>query len=194
MRARVPTADPRRLRVRGRRLPVSGQRAVGHPARELRASRPASASRSSARTARARRRSPSCSRGSTTRPRGASCSTASTCATTTSRRCASAIGVIFQDFVRYDMRFDENVGVGEIEGVPSYLDAVRDARANGASAPPTALRRRGGTFARLDAAAALRAAATARCSAAASTTASTSRAASGRRSRWRAPTCATRSC
>ena len=26
-----------------------------------------------------------------------------------------AIGVIFQDFVRYDMRFDENVGVGEIE-------------------------------------------------------------------------------
>ncbi len=26
-----------------------------------------------------------------------------------------AIGVIFQDFVRYDMRFDENIGVGEIE-------------------------------------------------------------------------------
>jgi len=33
-----------------------------------------------------------------------------------------AIGVIFQDFVRYDMRFDENVGVGEIEAVRSYLD------------------------------------------------------------------------
>jgi ATP-binding cassette, subfamily B, bacterial len=32
------------------------------------------------------------------------------------------IGVIFQDFVRYDMRFDENVGVGEIESVRSYLD------------------------------------------------------------------------
>ncbi|GAC1650169.1 MAG: ABC transporter ATP-binding protein [Gemmatimonadaceae bacterium] len=33
-----------------------------------------------------------------------------------------AIGVIFQDFVRYDMRFDENVGVGEIDGVRAYLD------------------------------------------------------------------------
>ena len=38
------------------------------------------------------------------------------------------IGVIFQDFVRYDMRFDENVGVGEIESVRGYLD-------NGAEAP-----------------------------------------------------------
>jgi ATP-binding cassette, subfamily B, bacterial len=37
-----------------------------------------------------------------------------------------AIGVIFQDFVRYDMRFDENVGVGEIEETRSYLDAGRD--------------------------------------------------------------------
>jgi ATP-binding cassette subfamily B protein len=34
-----------------------------------------------------------------------------------------AIGVIFQDFVRYDMRFDENVGVGEVEAVRDYLDA-----------------------------------------------------------------------
>jgi ATP-binding cassette, subfamily B, bacterial len=50
-----------------------------------------------------------------------------------------AIGVIFQDFVRYDMRFDENVGVGEIEGVTSYLAAVRDAPENGASTPPAAL-------------------------------------------------------
>jgi ATP-binding cassette subfamily B protein len=33
-----------------------------------------------------------------------------------------AIGVIFQDFVRYDMRFDENIGVGEIESVRAYLD------------------------------------------------------------------------
>jgi ATP-binding cassette subfamily B protein len=33
-----------------------------------------------------------------------------------------AIGVIFQDFVRYDMRFDENVGVGEVEIVRDYLD------------------------------------------------------------------------
>ena len=33
------------------------------------------------------------------------------------------IGVIFQDFVRYDMRFDENVGIGEVEAVRQYLDA-----------------------------------------------------------------------
>jgi ATP-binding cassette subfamily B protein len=47
-----------------------------------------------------------------------------------------AIGVIFQDFVRYDMRFDENVGVGEIEGVTGYLASVRDAPDNGATPPP----------------------------------------------------------
>jgi ATP-binding cassette, subfamily B, bacterial len=34
-----------------------------------------------------------------------------------------AIGVIFQDFVRYDMRFDENIGVGEIESVRDALDS-----------------------------------------------------------------------
>lgn len=33
------------------------------------------------------------------------------------------IGVIFQDFVRYDMRFDENIGVGEIESVRDELDS-----------------------------------------------------------------------
>jgi ATP-binding cassette subfamily B protein len=33
-----------------------------------------------------------------------------------------AIGVIFQDFVRYDMRVAENVGVGEIEVVREWLD------------------------------------------------------------------------
>jgi ATP-binding cassette subfamily B protein len=32
------------------------------------------------------------------------------------------IGVIFQDFVRYDMRFDENIGVGEIESVRADLN------------------------------------------------------------------------
>jgi ATP-binding cassette subfamily B protein len=37
--------------------------------------------------------------------------------------------VIFQDFVRYDMRFDENVGVGEIEGVTQYLAEARTAEA-----------------------------------------------------------------
>jgi ATP-binding cassette, subfamily B, bacterial len=45
-----------------------------------------------------------------------------------------AIGVIFQDFVRYDMRFDENVGVGEVETVREYLDAPATASTNG-SAP-----------------------------------------------------------
>lgn len=34
----------------------------------------------------------------------------------------NAIGVIFQDFIRYDMRFDENIGVGEIESVRRALD------------------------------------------------------------------------
>jgi ATP-binding cassette subfamily B protein len=50
-----------------------------------------------------------------------------------------AIGVIFQDFVRYDMRFDENVGVGEIAGVTSYLAQVRDATPGTAESPPAAL-------------------------------------------------------
>jgi ATP-binding cassette subfamily B protein len=35
-----------------------------------------------------------------------------------------AIGVIFQDFVKYDLRFAENIGVGEIEQARSYLDSV----------------------------------------------------------------------
>ncbi|MBA2341491.1 MAG: ABC transporter ATP-binding protein, partial [Pyrinomonadaceae bacterium] len=33
-----------------------------------------------------------------------------------------AIGVIFQDFVRYDFAFDANIGVGEIDEVASYLE------------------------------------------------------------------------
>jgi ATP-binding cassette, subfamily B, bacterial len=37
-----------------------------------------------------------------------------------------AIGVIFQDYVRYALRFDENIGVGEIDKVQSYLDLPRD--------------------------------------------------------------------
>ncbi|HVG21685.1 MAG TPA: ABC transporter ATP-binding protein [Blastocatellia bacterium] len=49
-----------------------------------------------------------------------------------------AIGVIFQDFVRYALRFDENIGVGEIEKVRSYLDEAasqqRDGGANKAGA------------------------------------------------------------
>ena len=34
-----------------------------------------------------------------------------------------SVGVIFQDFHRYDLRFDENIGVGEIDDVREYLDA-----------------------------------------------------------------------
>src|ERR1044071_2866693 len=37
-----------------------------------------------------------------------------------------AIGVIFQDYVRYALRFDENIGVGEINKVRSYLDRPRE--------------------------------------------------------------------
>jgi ATP-binding cassette subfamily B protein len=47
-----------------------------------------------------------------------------------------AIGVIFQDFVRFDMRFDENVGVGEVEAVRDYLDAETT---NGNTAPPASI-------------------------------------------------------
>ncbi len=32
------------------------------------------------------------------------------------------IGVIFQDFVHYDLRLDENIGIGEIRGVQESLD------------------------------------------------------------------------
>jgi ATP-binding cassette subfamily B protein len=50
-----------------------------------------------------------------------------------------AIGVIFQDFVRYDMRFDENIGVGQIHEVSSYLDGARGAAADAPATPPGAL-------------------------------------------------------
>ncbi|CAA9359107.1 MAG: Efflux ABC transporter, permease/ATP-binding protein [uncultured Gemmatimonadaceae bacterium] len=45
-----------------------------------------------------------------------------------------AIGVIFQDFVRYDMAFDENIAVGEIGEAREYLDALAD----GSTAAPSA--------------------------------------------------------
>ena len=34
-----------------------------------------------------------------------------------------SIGVIFQDFVEYDLRFDHNIGVGEIERVKGYVSS-----------------------------------------------------------------------
>ena len=51
-----------------------------------------------------------------------------------------SVAVIFQDFVRYDLRFDENIGVGEIDRVRSYLDVVDNGgRGNGTGALDSAL-------------------------------------------------------
>jgi ATP-binding cassette subfamily B protein len=50
-----------------------------------------------------------------------------------------AIGVIFQDFVRYDMRFDENIGVGEIDRARGYLDAADRRNGDGVLPPPAAI-------------------------------------------------------
>jgi ATP-binding cassette subfamily B protein len=50
-----------------------------------------------------------------------------------------AIGVIFQDFVRYDMRFDENIGVGELEGVRGYLDAELSTSKAEQAPPPASI-------------------------------------------------------
>jgi ATP-binding cassette, subfamily B, bacterial len=44
-----------------------------------------------------------------------------------------SVGVIFQDFFRYDLRLDENIGVGEIEDVREYLDAAEGAGGGDAS-------------------------------------------------------------
>ncbi|HEY7406488.1 MAG TPA: ABC transporter ATP-binding protein [Candidatus Angelobacter sp.] len=37
-----------------------------------------------------------------------------------------AVGVIFQDFVHYDFRLDENIGIGEIKQVQEYLERSGD--------------------------------------------------------------------
>jgi len=53
----------------------------------------------------------------------------------------SAVGVIFQDFVHYDLRLDENIGVGEISQVQEYLDQLLeqpDGNANSATDPAIA--------------------------------------------------------
>jgi ATP-binding cassette subfamily B protein len=46
-----------------------------------------------------------------------------------------AVGVIFQDFVQYNLRLDENIGVGEITQVQEYLNVSDDGRQ---VAPPIA--------------------------------------------------------
>ena len=88
------------------------------------------------------------------------------------------IGVIFQDFVRYHFTAADNIAVGRIE--------ARDDRARIVAAAERSLAD--------EVIAQAAAAATTRCSASASGPASICPAASGRRSRSRAPTCATRSC
>lgn len=50
-----------------------------------------------------------------------------------------AIGVIFQDFVRYDMQFDENIGVGEIAETQAYLDATAPGTEGNGEPPPPAV-------------------------------------------------------
>ncbi|HUQ98204.1 MAG TPA: ABC transporter ATP-binding protein [Gemmatimonadaceae bacterium] len=50
-----------------------------------------------------------------------------------------AIGVIFQDFVRYDMRFDENIGVGEIESVRADLELANGTPASISTAAENSL-------------------------------------------------------
>ncbi len=47
-----------------------------------------------------------------------------------------AIGVIFQDFVRFDMRFDENIGVGQIDAVEPYLERSGNGHAAVEQMPP----------------------------------------------------------
>ena len=47
--------------------------------------------------------------------RGAFCSTGSTSRNGSPRRCARAIGVIFQDFIRYQLIVGENIGAGDVD-------------------------------------------------------------------------------
>ena len=49
-----------------------------------------------------------------------------------------ATGVIFQDFVRYDMRFAENVGVGEIGEVKEYLNGASSTNGTAGDLPKSA--------------------------------------------------------
>ena len=46
-----------------------------------------------------------------------------------------SMGVIFQDFVCYDLHLDENIGVGRIEEVEEYLDAANDSEPHSGDGP-----------------------------------------------------------
>ena len=91
--------------------PGAEEPALEHVTLHLRPGQPAW--RWSARTAPARPRSSSCSRACTRRPRAASCSTASDLAEWDEAALRERIGVIFQDFARYQMLVGENVGAGD---------------------------------------------------------------------------------
>jgi ATP-binding cassette subfamily B protein len=119
---------PRRFCVRGCRFryPESERWAVRHVNF---ACAQASALPSSAKTARAKLRSRNFSRAFTIRLKDESCSTGWICASTTGV-CAARHRRYFQDFVRYDFRFDENIGVGEIDKV-SALNAPENGNGNG---------------------------------------------------------------
>ena len=103
-----------------------------------------------------------------------------------------AIGVIFQDFVRYDMRFDENVGVGEVEKVRDYLDAESTPDVDGAPTPAPITG--GGREVACSVAVAAADRGVSPDAGPAIREGSICRAASGRRSRSPAPTCAMRNC
>jgi ATP-binding cassette subfamily B protein len=46
-----------------------------------------------------------------------------------------SMGVIFQDFVCYDLHFDENIGVGRIDEVEAYLNEANDKAGHTGDAP-----------------------------------------------------------
>ncbi|HEY0730330.1 MAG TPA: ATP-binding cassette domain-containing protein, partial [Pyrinomonadaceae bacterium] len=46
-----------------------------------------------------------------------------------------SMGVIFQDFVCYDLHLDENIGVGRIEEVEAYLDEANENQPHSGAAP-----------------------------------------------------------
>ena len=99
-----------------------------------------------------------------------------------------AIGVIFQDFVRYDLRLEENIGVGEIEWTrEDPINASTDRTPPAQSSPRLKSRSRPRCCRAFPPG-------IGKCLAADSRAASICQGENGKRSRWRAPTCATRRC
>ena len=111
------------------------QRATRRCAASRCGSAPARWSRSSARTARARRRSRSCSARCSRRPTGRDpLGRHRRPRRSTARALRRQIGVIFQDFVRYQLTARENIGFGRAEAVD---DADGDRRRRRGRPAPT---------------------------------------------------------